>query len=117
MLLDDGSRKSLGQALTGLTCVDMQLFYLIMLLAAGAVAQQNAPDLDVVLRRAADYVTQYEGDLGNLIGSEEYIQNVAWLGPNQRGNLQVVKHSQRRISSDFLIIQVGAEWVALRKVN
>ena len=79
-----------------------------MLLAAGAVAQQNAPELDVVLRRAADYVTQYEGDLGNLIGSEEYVQNAAW---------RAGKRSQRRISSDFLIIQVGAEWVALRKVN
>src|SRR5262245_51648235 len=95
----------------------MQPLLLTMLLATGAVAQQNAPDLDVVLRRAADYVTQYEADLGNLIGSEEYVQNVAWLAPSARGNLQVVKKGQRRISSDFLIIQVGAEWVALRKVN
>jgi len=95
----------------------MQLLLLITLLTTGAVAQQTAPDLEVVLRRAADYVTQYEAELGNLIGSEEYLQNVAWLAASSRGTLQVVKKGQRHISSDFLIIQVGTEWVALRKVN
>ena len=41
--------------------------------------QQGLPDLDTVLARATAYVSHYEGDLGNLIGSEEYMQNSIWL--------------------------------------
>jgi hypothetical protein len=77
-------------------------------------AQTNA-DLEAVLQRATDYVAQYEGDLGNLIGAEEYTQNASWISPQNR--LSVTRRERRRLSSDFLIIQVGTEWVALRKVN
>src|SRR5207247_3970602 len=65
--------------------------------------------------RATEYVSQYEAELGNLIGAEEYVQNSIWLDNSSPG--RVVKRMQRRTSSDFLIIQVGSEWSALRKVN
>jgi len=85
------------------------------MLLALLLAPQNAPDLAPVLERATAYVSQYEAELGNLIGAEEYVQNSVWLdGSNPP---KVMRRAQRRTSSDFLIIQVGSEWAALRKVN
>src|SRR5438046_2430579 len=78
-------------------------------------AGQTPADLEAVLQLATAYVTQYEGDLGNLIGAEEYTQTASWLDPRNR--ISVAGKMRRRLSSDFLIIQVGTEWVALRKVN
>ncbi len=78
-------------------------------------AQQPPSDLSSVLDRATQYVAQYEAELGNLIGSEEYVQNSSWVDNSTPP--RVSKKSQRRTSSDFLIIQVGTEWSALRKVN
>ena len=90
---------------------------LAILLSAPVRLQQNGPELETVLQRATQYVTQYEEELGNLIGSEEYVQNAAWLFNTVRGTTQVGQRLARRTSSDFLIIQVGPEWAALRKVN
>ena len=85
-----------------------------MLLALFLV-QQNATDLDAVLKRATEYVSQYELELGNLIGTEEYLQTAVWM---DNGNPpQVARRMQRRTLSDFLIIQLGPEWTALRKVT
>jgi hypothetical protein len=78
---------------------------------------QNGPEPTGVLPRATAYVAQYEAELGNLIGSEEYVQNAVWLAPTERGSPMVAKRLQRRVLSDFLIIQVGPEWAALRKAN
>jgi len=69
------------------------------------------------LQSATAYVAQYETELGNLIGTEEYVQNAAWLAPSTRGVLMVAKRLLSRLSSDFLIIQVGPERQAIRKVN
>jgi len=80
-----------------------------------ALMQQSLLDLDTVLARATAYVSQYESDLGNLIGAEEYVQNSVWLDNGIPP--RVARKMQRRTSSDFLIIQVGPEWAALRKVN
>jgi len=76
---------------------------------------QAAVDLDAVLARATAYVSQYESDLGNLIGAEEYVQNSILM--DNSNPPRVAQRMQRRMSSDFLIIQVGQEWAALRKVN
>jgi len=70
---------------------------------------QNSPELISVLQRATEYVTQYEAELGNLIGSEEYVQNAVWVAPTTRGGTTGAKRMQRLISSDFLMIQVGTE--------
>jgi hypothetical protein len=76
----------------------------------------QAPDITIVIQRATEYVTRYEEELGNLIGSEDYVQNVAWKNAiNQPG--VVTKREQRRTYSDFLIVQVGSDWQALRKTN
>ena len=94
----------------------MPKFILLVLMLVLPPAQQpNSTELENVLKRAAEYVAQYEAELGNLIGSEEYVQNATWLDTNRPP--RVSKRTQRRTSSDFLIIQVGPEWAALRKVN
>jgi len=85
------------------------------ILLAVLLAVQD-PTLEDVLKRATDYVTKYEAELGNLIGSEEYVQNAAWTSSGGRMSL-ITKRQQRRTSSDFLILQVGPEWTGLRKVN
>jgi hypothetical protein len=95
----------------------MKPILLALLLAMPLLAYQGSAELDAVLQRATDYVTQYEEQLGNLIGAEEYVQNAVWMGTGARGFAQVGKRMQRRTSSDFLIIQVGSEWTALRKIN
>jgi hypothetical protein len=85
------------------------------ILLALILVQQNATDLDAVLKRATEYVSQYEAELGNLIGTEEYLQTAIWLDNSIPP--RVDRKMQRRTSSDFLIIQVGPEWTALRKVT
>jgi hypothetical protein len=77
--------------------------------------QQPVADLDTVIRRATDYVSRYEAELGNLIGTEDYVQNATLLDSSTPP--RVAQRMQRRTSSDFLIIQVGTEWAAIRKVN
>ena len=89
----------------------------LVAVVASSQQPQNSHELISALQRATEYVTQYEAELGNLIGNEEYVQNAAWLEPTGRGNPMVAKRLQRRVSSDFLIIQVGPEWAALRKAN
>src|SRR5262245_28272479 len=88
---------------------------LIVSLLFAFLVQQSAPDLNTVIARATDYVSRYEAELGNLIGSEEIIQNSVWL--DNSNPPKVAKRMPRRTSSDFLIIQVGSEWTALRKVT
>jgi hypothetical protein len=89
---------------------------LFLCVSVVALSLAQAPtDLDTVLQRATAYVEQYEGELGNLIGAEEYTQTASWIDP--RDHISVTSKAQRGVSSDFLIIQVGKEWAALRKVN
>lgn len=88
---------------------------MISLLLTLTLLSQNPADLDAVLARATQYVSQYEADLGNLIGSEEYVQRSVVL--DNSNPPRVSMRMQRRTSSDVLIIQVGSEWEALRKVN
>jgi len=81
------------------------LFFMLV----GFALQQPSTELDIVMKRATAYVAKYESDLGNLVGTENYLQN--WrLGSSSRPAV-------RRTSADLLIIQVGKEWAALRKVN
>jgi hypothetical protein len=75
--------------------------------------QQSATE--AVLTRASEYVSRYEAELGNLIGTEEYVQSSVWMDTSSPP--RVAKRMQRRTSSDFLIIQVSEEWAALRKIN
>jgi hypothetical protein len=90
-------------------------FILTATLRTGGAAQQTEIPAEMVLARASDYVSKYEADLGNLIGREQYVQSSVWMDASVPP--RVSKRVQRRTSSDFLIIQVGSEWAALRKVN
>src|SRR5262245_3193333 len=93
------------------------MWNLLFALLTFVAPQQDKPaDLQAVLDRAADYVRKYEEELGNLIATEEYVQNAQWRNVNQRFST-VSQKRQRRTSSDFLILQVGPEWEGLRKVN
>ncbi len=80
-----------------------------IILALLFAAPQQPAELDAVLQRATAYVANYEAELGNLIGTEEYLQT--WT------NGRPARKTSRRTTSDVLIIQVGKEWAALRKVN
>ena len=91
------------------------LIVLCAVSVTAASAQQSPVEIGTVLSRATEYVTQYEADLGNLIGTEEYVQSSVWLDNSTPP--RVAKRMQRRTSGDFLIIQVGEEWAAIRKVN
>jgi hypothetical protein len=95
----------------------MKPMLMVVLLVTPLFAFQGSPEVATVLQRATEYVTQYEEQLGNLIGAEEYVQNAVWMNSGGRGYAQVGKKTQKRTSSDFLIIQVGSEWTALRKFN
>src|SRR5215470_11529507 len=90
-------------------------FILTVTLRTGGTAQQTEIPAEMVLSRASDYVSKYEADLGNLIGREEYVQSSVWMDASVPP--RVARRMQRRTSADFLIIQVGDEWAALRKVN
>jgi hypothetical protein len=90
------------------------MFHVLAILITLLTAQAT-PTLDDVLSRATAYVSQYESDLGNLIGTEEYSQSSQWLDNSVPP--RVAKRAQRRTTSDFLIIQVGQEWTALRKIT
>src|SRR5262245_55650281 len=97
------------------------MWSLLYAILAFASPMQNklpdpTPELNVVLERAEDYVKKYEEELGNLIATEEYVQNAQWKSIGARYNT-VAQKQQRRTSSDFLILQVGPEWEGLRKVN
>jgi hypothetical protein len=70
---------------------------------------QQPADLGAVMQHASTYVAKYEAALGNLIATEEYLQT--WT------NGRNARIAQRRTLSDVLLIQVGSEWSALRKVN
>jgi len=80
-------------------------------------AASQSPDLDTVLSHAIHYVADYEAQLGNLIGEEDYIQNAAWAGASGRYSGATSQKKQRRLESDFLILQVGKEWIGVRNVN
>jgi hypothetical protein len=76
-------------------------------------AVQAPVELGVVLERSKAYVKDYEAKLGSLIGVEDYAQNSSW----RTSTGMVGRRQQRRLTSDFLILQVGPEWMAVRNVN
>src|SRR5580658_9420383 len=53
-------------------------FLLVLLIHS---AQNPEPDLTSVIHRATEYVTKYEAELGNLIGTEKYVQTATPLNP------------------------------------
>jgi hypothetical protein len=93
-------------------CAVVALCLSIVLWLVPALAQTT--DLSAVLDHAADYVARYEDEqLGNVIASEDYVQNAVWyFNPGIVANRQ-----QRRTQSDFLIVLIGSERIGVRQVN
>jgi len=86
----------------------------VVLLTGTTAAQQD--DLAAVLKRAGQYVQQYEDrDLGSLLASEYYLQNATRYSPDGRGI--VLGREERRTQADFLILALGADRIGLRIVN
>ena len=102
------------------TAASVAVAALLVLFVLGGVAagqgqvDSSSLDLATVLERAGRYVADYEGQLGTVIGEEEYVQNAAWLGGNTPPT--VVKRERRRLASDFLLLQVRARWYGVRNV-
>jgi hypothetical protein len=95
-----------------------QRFFLLVLMVVpalqGAPAQKNSVALEVVLERAAQYVAQYEDQLGNLLVTEDYLLRATFFEPD---GVSVLGKPQLRLQSDFLILQAGPNRIGIRKVN
>ena len=99
--------------------VQMNAALVLVCLLTVAVHAQNAPrlqpvDLGMVLERAETYVSEYEQQLGMIIGEENYVQNATWMTrgfPNS-----VAQRQQRRLRSDFLLLPILEQWYGVRNV-
>jgi tetratricopeptide (TPR) repeat protein len=87
--------------------------------AAANAIPQTRPDVAAAIQNATAYVRSYEAALGNLILSEDYLQRwTTAANPASRGaSATIAGNRHRRTISDLLIVQVGDEWSAVRKVN
>jgi hypothetical protein len=86
---------------------------------AAAVFGAEDPTLDVVLARAAEYVSQYQQQLRGLVAEETYRQNltrmVAARPSDARGRQS---REGRELKSDLLLVKLGDEnfWMQFRDV-
>jgi hypothetical protein len=89
----------------------------ISVLLATAVLRAQEPALDVVLARAAVYVSQYQEQLRGLVAEETYRQNVTRMAAarpsDSRGRLT---RESRELKSDLLLVKLGDEnfWMQFR---
>lgn len=79
-----------------------------------AARQEATPSLDLVLARAADYVTSYQNRIAGIVAEEHYRQNV--LGTPRRGAPQLREF--RELRSDLLLVKTGKgdSWLQFRDV-
>ena len=86
-------------------------------LLATAVLRAQDPALDVVLARAAAYVSQYQEQLRGLVAEETYRQNVTRMAAarasDPRGRMS---REGRELKSDLLLVKLGDEnfWMQFR---
>ncbi len=92
-------------------CAGVLLAVAVASLSAG---QEVEPTLDVVLARAAAYVTSYHSRLSGIVAEEHYRQNV--LGSQRRGGPQLREF--RELRSDLLLVKTGNgdTWLQFRDV-
>lgn len=101
--------KSLGVALLALSAC-----------AIPVGAQEREPDLKTVLRRAADYASEYHTQLSTMVAEEWYVQRIAPDFASRslipRGH---VEKRERVLKSDFAIVREfagGSLWLGVREV-
>ena len=84
---------------------------------AAAVLRAQEPALDVVLARAAEYVSRYQEQLRGLVAEETYRQNVTRMAAaratDPRGRMS---REGRELKSDLLLVKLGDEnfWMQFR---
>jgi hypothetical protein len=84
---------------------------------AAAVLRAQDPALDVVLARAAEYVSRYQEQLRGLVAEETYRQNVTRMAAarptDTRGRMS---REGRELKSDLLLVKLGDEnfWMQFR---
>jgi len=85
--------------------------FVAMALTLGGSAPAEAPKLNEVLARAANYVGEFERQLSGIVAGEDYTQQV-------RGGKVRVPEERRRLRSDLLLVKpVGAQdWMQFRDV-
>jgi hypothetical protein len=73
------------------------------------------PSLDVVLARAARYVTEFENRLARILSEERYVQEVKRFG---RGPGRLVNPMKIELRSDLALVRAGSGqgWVQYRDV-
>jgi hypothetical protein len=89
---------------------------LVMLLALGSLALNQAPTLDDVLEHAEAYVVRFEEAFSSLVAEERYTQQFTTLGSSGPGRRPDVQ--QRVLKSDFLLVRSERSdaWVPFRDV-
>jgi len=93
------------------------MFRVVSVMLAAAVLSAQEPTLDVVLARAADYVSQYQEQLRGLVAEETYRQNVTRMAAarasDPRGRMS---REGRELKSDLLLVKLGDEnfWMQFR---
>jgi hypothetical protein len=100
-----------------------QLVRVVAITAAGiavltARTPAQAPTMEEVLARAADYTTRFVENFSNLVATEKYIQDVRPANTALRLRWKPVPGSHRELLSDFLLLNVGGplEWRPYRDV-
>ena len=87
-----------------------------IILAAAVLAAQD-PALDVVLARAADYVSRYQQQLRGLVAEETYRQNVTRMAAARPSDSSGrLTREGRELKSDLLLVKLGDEnfWIQFR---
>jgi formylglycine-generating enzyme required for sulfatase activity len=90
--------------------------------AVAPIAAQGPPPLDVVMARAATYVSSFIERFANVVAEEHYVQdtlgNLPTVALGGRSSVQVGVQSRRReLKADFLLVKMGpGEWLPFRDV-
>ena len=93
----------------------------VAVLSVGPAAAQD-PTIEVVLARAARYVSSFIEQFANVVAEEHYVQdtlgNLQSVALGGRSSIQVgVQSRHRELKADFLLVKMGpADWLPFRDV-
>ncbi len=91
-------------------------------LSVAPIAAQGPPPMDVILARAATYVSSFIERFANVVAEEHYVQdtlgNLPAVALGGRSSIQVgVQSRHRELKADFLLVKMGpADWLPFRDV-
>ncbi len=116
------SRRSLNRRGASRTGPLRAILCVLAVVSAGVAAptgDERQPDLDTVLRRAAEYVEGYHQKLSSIVAEERYVQRTgpALERPALPGSRRA--EHERVLRSDFVLIRGfarGSPWLGVREV-